>query len=267
MTKSISTPVSYQFHNNNVRIIEKDGEPWFVAKDVCDILGIKNSRDALSRLDDDEKDAVGLTDTIGRDQETAIVNEFGLYNLILSSRKKEPKEFKRWLTHEVVPTLFKTGSYSMHAQPQLDAPSTKADREPLTNIVNTLVSVAPISHRDAWHMVKAELKTSKAASEFTVSEVHRAIDFAQSRVEFYTTRVLPRENDVHAGIITDMAMQGVSRFDLVISIGENVTQNDKLIMRQFKAEMLPPRSLKRYSSVKTPGAVWAANALKVAIIP
>ncbi|MGG4042091.1 phage antirepressor KilAC domain-containing protein [Bacillus smithii] len=102
----------FQYQEHQVRTILKDGEPWFVAKDVCNVLEIKNSRDAISRLDDDEKD-VALTDTLGGKQEMAIVNEPGLYTLILGSRKPEAKAFKRWITHEVIPTIRKTGSYSI----------------------------------------------------------------------------------------------------------------------------------------------------------
>lgn len=96
----------------NVRIFLQDNEPWFVAKDVCDCLDIKNSRDALRRLEDDEKGVV-LNDTLGGKQEMATVNEYGLYSLVLSSRKPEAKEFKRWVTHEVLPSIRKYGSYNM----------------------------------------------------------------------------------------------------------------------------------------------------------
>src|SRR5690606_3965390 len=98
------------FDGHELRIIEKDNEIWFVAKDVCDILEIKNSRDAVSRLDDDEKGVV-LTDTPGGRQKLQAVNEFGLYNLVLTSRKPEAKEFKRWITHEVIPSIRKHGAY------------------------------------------------------------------------------------------------------------------------------------------------------------
>ena len=91
-----------------VRTIVKDGEPWFVAVDVCDSLDIKNPSDALKRLDEDERARFNL----GRQGEVNMVNEYGLYNLILGSRKDEAKRFKRWITHEVVPSIRKTGSYS-----------------------------------------------------------------------------------------------------------------------------------------------------------
>lgn len=102
-----------QIFNNamfgDVRIILQDNEPWFVAKDVCDCLEIKNTTDALKRLDDDERARFNL----GRQGETNVINEYGLYNLVLSSRKPEAKEFKRWITHEVLPSLRKYGTYSM----------------------------------------------------------------------------------------------------------------------------------------------------------
>ena len=97
----------------NVRIFLEDNEPWFVAKDVCDCLDLSNSRKALSRLEDDEK-GVTLSDTLGGKQEMATVNEYGLYSLVMSSRKPEAKEFKRWVTHEVLPSIRKYGSYNMN---------------------------------------------------------------------------------------------------------------------------------------------------------
>lgn len=98
----------------NVRVIEKDGEPWFVAADVCRALEIANNRDALTRLEQDEK-GVALTDTPGGAQEVTIVNEPGFYSLVMGSRKPEAKAFKRWVTHEVIPTIRKHGMYATTA--------------------------------------------------------------------------------------------------------------------------------------------------------
>ena len=102
-----------QIFNNtmfgNVRIILQDNEPWFVAKDVCDCLEHTNTTMALQRLDDDERAKLNL----GRQGEANVVNEYGLYSLVLSSRKPEAKEFKRWITHEVLPSLRKYGTSSM----------------------------------------------------------------------------------------------------------------------------------------------------------
>ena len=92
-----------------VRTATINGEPWFVANDVCAILEI--DRTQTRRLDDDEK-GVYLIHTLGGDQKMSIVNEFGLYSLILRSRKPEAKAFRRWITHEVIPAIRKHGMYA-----------------------------------------------------------------------------------------------------------------------------------------------------------
>lgn len=102
----------FNFEENEVRTQLINEEPWFVAKDVCDVLGLSNSRQALVRLDDDEKADVILNDG-SQNRNFSIVNEYGLYNLVLSSRKKEAKKFQRWVTHEVIPAIRKTGAYQM----------------------------------------------------------------------------------------------------------------------------------------------------------
>ena len=99
----------------SVRVVMQDNEPWFVATDVCKALEISNNRDAVNRLDEDEKMTVDLTDTHsgkrGGAQSITAVNEPGLYSLVLSSRKPEAKVFKRWITHEVIPSIRKHGAY------------------------------------------------------------------------------------------------------------------------------------------------------------
>lgn len=109
MENMIETFRSKQF--GDVRITLINGEPWFVAVDVCKALDIVNARDAVKRLDDDEKNTVVLTDGIPGNPNKTIVNEYGLYALVLSSRKPEAKAFKRWITHEVLPIIRKTGGY------------------------------------------------------------------------------------------------------------------------------------------------------------
>ena len=96
-----------------------DGEPMFVAKDVCAALGLGNSRQALARLDDDEKGVISA-DTPGGEQQMQAVNEPGLYVLVLSSRKPEAKAFKRWVTHEVLPALRREGAYEVPREEPLD---------------------------------------------------------------------------------------------------------------------------------------------------
>lgn len=98
------------YKNSPVRIVEKGGEPWFVAKDVCDILALGNPRSSIALLDEDER-GVHSMDTPSGKQEMGIISEAGLYSLILRSRKPEAKAFKRWVTHEVLPSIRKTGAY------------------------------------------------------------------------------------------------------------------------------------------------------------
>lgn len=98
----------------DVRVVERDGEPWFVAADVCRALEI--DRTQTRRLDEDEK-SLCSTQTPGGQQEMTIVNEPGLYTLVLGSRKPEAKTFRRWITHEVIPAVRKTGSYSVALSP------------------------------------------------------------------------------------------------------------------------------------------------------
>ena len=95
-----------------IRVVMRDGEPWFVAKDVCDCLDLANSRDAVSRLDDDEK-GVGKTDTLGGSQDMMLISESGLYTLIMRSNKPETKVFRKWVTSEVLPSIRKTGGYGI----------------------------------------------------------------------------------------------------------------------------------------------------------
>lgn len=94
-----------------IRAIEKDGEPWFVAAGVCRALELGEVHVAMRRLDDDEKGRCSIP-TPGGTQEMTIINEPGLYSLVLGSRKPEAKAFKRWITHEVIPSIRKTGGYT-----------------------------------------------------------------------------------------------------------------------------------------------------------
>ena len=101
----------FNYNSVDVRTIQKDGEPWFVLKDVCNVLHIGNSRDVVARLDQDEK-GVGQIDTLGGKQEMTIINESGLYNVILRSDKPEAKPFRKWVTSVVLPTIRRHGMYA-----------------------------------------------------------------------------------------------------------------------------------------------------------
>lgn len=100
----------FDYEGTTVRTVLKENDPWFVAVDVCAILDIANSRMAIDRLDPDEK-GVSSMDTPGGKQTLTVINEAGLYTLVLGSRKPQAKAFKRWVTHEVIPSIRKHGAY------------------------------------------------------------------------------------------------------------------------------------------------------------
>lgn len=112
----------FKYENQQIRTLEKDGKPWFVAKDICAVLGLKKVSQVVNghpdkndRLDDDEK-GVSNVDTLGGNQQLLIVSESGLYSLIFKSRKKEARAFQKWVTKEVLPSIRKTGKYSANGE-------------------------------------------------------------------------------------------------------------------------------------------------------
>lgn len=109
----MSNIIPFNYNSNQVRVIIENEEPWWVLKDVADILGIRNHKNIAARLDPDEK-GVYLMDTLGGVQQMTIINEPGLYSVILRSDKPEAKAFKRWITHEVLPQIRKTGAYGIN---------------------------------------------------------------------------------------------------------------------------------------------------------
>lgn len=112
-----------------VRTVEIDGEPYFVGKDVATILGYSNPRDAISKHVDDEDKGVAKCDTLGGRQEILFINESGLYSLILSSKLPGAKEFKRWVTSEVVPSIRKTGGYTLKPMTDYQKEQTRLKEE------------------------------------------------------------------------------------------------------------------------------------------
>ena len=100
----------FKYNGKEVRTIQKDGEPWWVLKDVCEVLGLSSPHKVFERLDDDEKGRNQIP-TLGGEQEMTVINESGLYNVILRSDKPEAKPFRKWVTSEVLPSIRKNGGY------------------------------------------------------------------------------------------------------------------------------------------------------------
>lgn len=99
----------FNYNGAQVRTVQKDGQDWWILKDVCDVLGLSNPSRVIERLEDDERSNFKL----GRQGQMNIINESGLYNVILRSDKPEAKPFRKWVTAEVLPTIRKTGTYSV----------------------------------------------------------------------------------------------------------------------------------------------------------
>lgn len=120
----------FVYSGEQLRTVQRDDGLWWVLRDVCRVLNIGNVTDTKKRLDPDEVDLTDLIDSMGRVQSTTIINEPGLYAVILRSDKPEAKQFKRWVTHDVLPSIRKTGAYGVPPErlAKLDEYQAKLDR-------------------------------------------------------------------------------------------------------------------------------------------
>ena len=123
-----NTIVPFQFDGYQIRVVVNGGEPWFVAKDVCEVLEQPSISKVVSRLKEYEK-GMHIMHTLGGNQEMAIISESGLYRLVLTSRKPQAEPFQNWVVQDVLPSIRKTGSYSGQSQPQ--TPKLTANKQAL----------------------------------------------------------------------------------------------------------------------------------------
>lgn len=161
-----------------VRVVEVNGEPWFVAKDVCECLELDLASGARG-LDDDEK-GLHTMQTPGGAQEMSIVSESGLYGLILRSRKPEARAFKRWITHEVLPSIRRTGRYGGYALPRV--PQSFPDALRMIADIEEEKQLA-LEQRDYYKRTKAEIGSRREASSMaTASAAVRQRDALADRL-------------------------------------------------------------------------------------
>ncbi len=151
----------------NVRVTMIDNEPWFVAADVCKALELGNPSMTVDRLDDDEK-GISTIDTLGGKQRMAIINEPGLYSLVITSRKPEAKVFKRWITHDVIPTIRKTGGYVNNEEIFLDTYFPTLDAGAKAMFKQTLVSLREANKKIEQDKPKVFFADSVEISENSV---------------------------------------------------------------------------------------------------
>nr|DAE98821.1 MAG TPA: repressor domain protein [Caudoviricetes sp.] len=143
-----------------VRTVSIDGEPWFVGRDIALALGYSNTKDALAKHVDDDDKKMGsqnatpsIKDSLGRDQYPVFINESGLYSLVLSSKLPTAKKFKRWVTSEVLPTIRKTGSYSVKQAEQDKTREMRAEamlRNSISKQAKMMMEIAKMSHIEAY---------------------------------------------------------------------------------------------------------------------
>lgn len=162
---------TFNFESNSIRTLVINNEPWFVAKDLCNAINISNYRDAIERLDEDEK-GVALTDTLGGKQEMNIVSESGMYTLILRchdavKKGSIPHRFRKWVTSEVLPQIRKTGSYSK---------TTVDQRTGLRNAVNMLVSKKGLIYSDAYHLIHQRFNV-ESIEDLTLEQLPQAVEY------------------------------------------------------------------------------------------
>ncbi len=143
----------FSFEELPVRTLEVDGEPYFIGKDVADILGYANGRDALSKHVDAEDKLTSQIATAGQNRNVTIINESGLYSLIFSSKLENAKRFKRWVTSEVLPTLRKTGTYQVPSDPmqalRLMFEATEQTKQEIKNVKDDVIDLKENQKLDA----------------------------------------------------------------------------------------------------------------------
>lgn len=184
---------AFTYADCEVRTMLVDGDPWFVAADVCAVLGIVNSRDALGRLDDDEK-GVGTTDTLGGAQRVAVVNEPGLYGLTWTSRKPEAAAFRRWVKHDVLPEIRRTGAYIGTGQPAI--PGSFADALQLAADQQRQIEAQAAELSAAAPKVEAFDQLMSADGTYSMEAVAKILGWGRNRLFAYlrTERVLQPNN-------------------------------------------------------------------------
>ena len=180
--------VSHAFNGVTVRVpIDENGDPWFVALDVAVALDLGNVRSSLALLDDDEK-GVHSVDTLGWVQSLATVSEAGLYSLILRSRKPEAKAFKRWITHEVLPSIRRTGRYQVEPVESRGQLIARALVEAAAELEEKTAQIAELTPRaEAWNAI------ASAEGDYSVGDAAKML--ARAGIQTGPTRLF---NQLHA---------------------------------------------------------------------
>ena len=216
--ESIVTALSFQsfeFNPNPLRVVMRDGEPWFAAADVCAALQLE-THVAVRRLDEDEKGRCSIP-TLGGDQEMSVINESGLYSLIMGSRKPEAKKFRKWVTAEVLPAIRKTGRY--------EAPAAAA-AEPAAAVVPQVQALAIALEARTAEVV--QLQDQLIGAQGAHIKTLARFNALQRRFEAREAR----------NMIIDMARLGHSREAIAAATGRNFNHIRQVIFQAKRAGVL-----------------------------
>ena len=210
----------FNFEKRDVRVVMKDGQPWWVAKDVCDILELNNITEALRGLDEDE-----LTSEIlksgGQGREMRLVSESGVYTLVMRSNKPEAKRFRKWVTSEVLPQLMRTGSYSVKKDPDEERKLEIARQRIALQEKNANARLAKIMQRMVEHPAYELTKESKQIlaqeiTHLTTGREHLAM-LPDAGTRFYSAKQV---GDV-AGVSNRRVMKLAREMGLIAPEGES----------------------------------------------
>ncbi len=214
----------FNFEKRDVRVVMKDGDPWWVAKDVCDVLELSNPSEALKGLDDDERGSLRIsegTSPAGGNPNMNVITESGLYTLIMRSNKPEAKRFRKWVTSEVLPALRKTGSYSVKKDPDEEKRLEIARQRIALQEKNANARLAKIMQRMVEHPAYELSKESKQIlaheiTHLTTGREHLAM-LPDAGTRFYSAKQV---GDI-AGVSNRRVMKLAREMGLVAPEGQS----------------------------------------------
>ena len=237
----------FNYQNKQIRTVEKDGEPWWVLKDVCEVLEISHIKNTADRLEKDEVGQTEVIDSLGRKQMTTIINESGLYNVILRSDKPQAKPFRKWVTSEVLPSIRKHGMYAVDQL--LDNPD---------------LAIA------AFTALK-EARKKNAQLEETISDQRKEIEEMKPKASYYDL-VLQSKNSVPITLIAkDYGISAVKMNQILHDLKIQYKSHNCWVLRQPYADKGYVNSItysvdESYTSMRTQwtqkGRLFIYNTLK-----
>ncbi len=205
---------TFKYENNEFRVIDRNGEPWFIGSEACNHLSIVNVSDALARLDDDERETIVITEGLinqglsnnAPGTKLIIISESGLYSLILTSRKPEAKPFKKWVTSEVLPSIRKTGSY--HINDPLRVEARKIGVPTRKDCATTLIEHGVSKPPKGYGIVNITNRVSQNITGHTVTTLKRLFKIPKGK----TPRDYPDAMDTYALLATTTTEQHLNDY-------------------------------------------------------